>query len=195
MYGVTRATTTLIAAGVAGLLIWIATQIGASSNGGFWAVYGLVAGAGLVMALSQLLGGWTKWGMPRLSAGVFLLAFIPVAIAGLWIVMAAQPHGSWFRDHILAWSGDIHVRGLVHDLKQYVSVIAFGIGLVLGFSFDTSGPKVRRRGAAVPTAAPSPVDRHATDEPLTAERQAQPTTTRTQDRSRTATKTRIRNRT
>ena len=92
MYGLTRATTTLIAAGVAGLLIWIATQISDSSNGGFWAVYGLIAGAGLIMALSQLLGGWTKWGMPRLSAGVFLLAFVPVAIAGLWIVIAAQPN-------------------------------------------------------------------------------------------------------
>src|SRR5881296_3661759 len=67
MYGLTRATTTLIAAGAAGLLIWIATQINDKSLGGFWAVYGLIAGAGLVMALSQLLGGWTKWGWPRLA--------------------------------------------------------------------------------------------------------------------------------
>ena len=32
---------------------------------------GIVAGAGLTMALSQLFGGWTKWGWPRISAGVF----------------------------------------------------------------------------------------------------------------------------
>ena len=32
MYGLTRATVTLIAAATAGLLIWIATQIGDSSN-------------------------------------------------------------------------------------------------------------------------------------------------------------------
>ena len=194
MYGLTRATTTLIAAGVAGLLIWIATQISDSSNGGFWAVYGLIAGAGLVMALSQLLGGWTKWGMPRLSAGVFLLAFVPVAIAGLWIVIAAQPHGDWLRHHILAWSGDIHIRGLVHDLKEYVSVMAFGIGLVFGFSFDTTGPVARRRAPAVPAAAPGPVDRRATDEPVSAERQAQTTGTGAQDGSRTATTTRTTNR-
>ncbi len=173
MYGLTRATTTLIAAGIAGLLIWIATQIDNTSNGGFWAVYGLIAGAGLVMALSQLLGGWTKWGMPRLSSSVFLIAFVPVAIAALWVVIAAQPHGSWFRDHILAWSSDIHISGLVHDLKEYVAVLAFGIGLVFGFSFDTTGPRIRR--AAPATAAREPMtasDRRAADEPVTAERGA-----------------------
>jgi hypothetical protein len=193
MYGLTRATTTLIAAGVAGLLIWIATQISDTSNGGFWAVYAVIAGAGLVMALSQLLGGWTKWGMPRLSVPVFLIAFVPVAIAGLWVVVAAQPHSSWLQHHVLSWSGDIHVTGVVHDLKEYVSVIAFGIGLVFGFSFDTTGPMARRRGKAVPAAAPGPVDRRATDEPVARERAAEPTTSG--DGSRTPTRTRTTNRT
>ena len=166
MYGLTRATTTLIAAGVAGLLIWASTQINDHSTGGYWAVYGLIAGAGLVMALSQLLGGWTKWGVPRVSASVFLLAFIPVLIAAGWVVLAHQPHGNWFRHHVLAWSGDIHIRGLVNDLTEYVAVLAFGIGLAFGFSFDTTGPRMRR--AAPATAAP--VDRRAADEPVTAER-------------------------
>jgi hypothetical protein len=116
MYGLTRATTTLIAAGVAGLLIWIATQINDEKVGGFWAVYGLIAGAGLVMALSQLLGGWTKWGLPRLAVSFFLIAFIPIAVASLWIVLAAEPGNGWFHRHVLSWSGDIHIRGLVNDL-------------------------------------------------------------------------------
>jgi hypothetical protein len=177
MYGLTRATTTLIAAGVAGLLIWIATQINDTSNGGYWAAYGLIAGAGLIMALSQLLGGWTKWGMPRLSASVFLIAFVPVAIAALWVVIAAQPHGSWFRDHILAWSGDIHITGLVHDLKEYVAVLAFGIGLVFGFSFDTTGPRTRRAAPVTATREPmTTADGRAADEPVTAERGAGMTT-------------------
>jgi hypothetical protein len=174
MYGLTRATTTLIAAGVAGLLIWIATQLNDKSNGGYWAVYGLIAGAGLVMALSQLLGGWTKWGVPRISASVFLLAFIPVAICALWIVIAGQPHGSWFRHHITVWSGDLHIPGLVHDLKDYVAVFAFGIGLVFGYSFDTTGPARRRAavGAPAPAAATAPPhDRKAADEPVAKERQ------------------------
>jgi hypothetical protein len=147
MYGLTRASTTLIAAGVAGLLIWIATRINGHSTGGYWAVYGLIAGAGLVMALSQLLGGWTKWGVPRLSATVFLLAFIPVLVATGWVVVAHQPHGNWARHHVLSWSSGIHIRGLVNDLTNYVSVLAFGIGLVFGYSFDTTGP--RQRAAAV----------------------------------------------
>ena len=156
MYGLTRATTTLIAAAAAGLLIWFATQINDAKVGGFWAVYGLIAGAGLVMALSQLLGGWTKWGLPRLSINVFLIAFIPTLIAVGWVVIAHQPHPNWFRNHVLNWSSDISILGLVRDFAEYASVLAFGIGLVFGFSFDTAGPSEhgpfgrRRRAAAIP---------------------------------------------
>ena len=141
MYGLTRATTTLIAAAVAGLLVWFATQINATHVGGFWAVYGLIAGAGLVMALSQLLGGWTKWGWPRLSGTFFLLAFVPIAVVSLWLVLAAEPGNGWFHRHVLSWSGDLHIRGLVNDLGEYVAAFAFGIGLVFGYSFDTTGPR------------------------------------------------------
>jgi hypothetical protein len=148
MYGLTRATTTLIAAAVAGLLIWFATQVNADQLGGFWAAYGLIAGAGLLMALSQLLGGWTKWGWPRVSGAFLMLAFVPIAIVSLWIVLAAEPGNGWFHRHVLSWSGDLHIRGLVDDLTAYVSVFAFGIGLVFGYSFDTTGP---RRDVVAPT--------------------------------------------
>jgi hypothetical protein len=190
MYGLTRATTTLIAAGAAGLLIWLATRINGETVGGFWAVYGLIAGAGLVMALSQLLGGWTKWGWPRLAISFLLTAFVPIAFVSLWIVLAAEPGNGWFHRHVLAWSSDIHIDGLVNDLKEYVSVFAFGIGLVFGYSFDTAGPAVRR-GADVdrtadttPSAgrrgvlrrrrqpAASTTDGPAADEPLSADRDA-----------------------
>jgi hypothetical protein len=156
MYGLTRGTVTLIGVAVAGLLVWIATQVSDTSTGGYWAVYGLIAAAGLVMAFSQLLGGWTKWGLPRLSINVFLIAFIPTLIAAGWVVVAHQPHPNWFRNHVLNWSSDISILGLVRDLTEYVSVLAFGIGLVFGFSFDTAGPGDhgpfgrRRRAAAVP---------------------------------------------
>ena len=151
MYGLTRATTTLIAAAAAGLLIWFATQIDDKDVGGFWAIYGLIAGAGLLMALSQLLGGWTKWGWPRLSATFLLTAFIPIAIVSLWIILAAEPGNGWFHRHVLSWSNSLHIRGLVNDLKEYVPLFAFGIGLVFGFSFDTTGP--RREVAAPATTA------------------------------------------
>jgi hypothetical protein len=189
MYGTRRATTTLIAAGVAGLLLWLATQINDTSRGGFWAVYGLIAGAGLVMALSQLLGGWTKFGWPRLSATFFVLAFVPIAIVSLWIVLAAEPGSAWLHRHIVSWSNNIHIDGLVSDLKEYVAVFAFGIGLVFGYCFDTTGPRTRdveeaptttgrrrlgRRREAVPADDRPPVDDRppAEDEPVTRERVA-----------------------
>jgi hypothetical protein len=158
MYGLTRGLVTLLGAAVAGLLIWISTQINDGSTGGYWAVYGIIAAAGLTMALSQLLGGWTKWGLPRLSANVFLLAFIPTLIAAGWVVVGHQPNPNWARNHVMDWSGDIGITGLVHDLAEYVSVLAFGIGLVFGFCFDTSGPATerpvgRRRAEEAPAAA------------------------------------------
>jgi hypothetical protein len=140
MYGLTRGPVTLLAAGVAGFLVWISTQISDSSTGGYWAVYGILAGAGLVMALSQLIGGWTKWGWPRMSPTVFLVAFVPTLVAVGWIVVAGQPHANTTQSHVLNWSGDIGLGGLVHDLIEYVGVLAFGLGLVFGFTFDTTGP-------------------------------------------------------
>jgi len=199
MYGLTRATTTLIAAAAAGLLIWFATQIDDKNLGGFWAVYGLIAGAGLLMALSQLLGGWTKWGWPRLSATFLLTAFVPIAIVSLWIILAAEPGSGWFHRHVLSWSSDLHIRGLVDDLKEYVPVFAFGIGLVFGFSFDTTGP---RRDVVAPAATTSrrglfgrrravDADAHGVsdaDEPVTRDRAATDGEVPVEDRDRVTTR-------
>jgi hypothetical protein len=181
MYGLTRATTTLIFAAGAGLVIWIATQIDNGHTGGYWARMGLVAGAGLLMALSQVIGGWTKWGRPRMSVAVLLTAFVPVAIVSLWIIVFGDPSQSWIPNHVRSWSSDIHVTGLVKDIGFYASVLAFGTGLVFGFSFDTVGPVTgdvaaatgrrrmfgRRRGAPVTT------DSRGADEPLMADREAE----------------------
>ena len=164
MYGLTRGTITLLGAGVAGLLIWLAAQVNEGTNGGYWSVYGLLAAAGLTMAFSQILGGWTKWGWPRLSLNVFLLAFVPVLIAAGWVLVGAQPHGNWCRDDVRSWSDDLSIGGVVRDLTQYAAVLGFGVGLVFGFTFDTSGPSAygpfgrQRRAASVPAggAAPSP---------------------------------------
>jgi hypothetical protein len=181
MYGLTRATTTLVAAGAAGLLVWFATQVNDEHVGGFWAVYGLIAGAGLLMALSQLLGGWTKWGWPRLSVRFFLIAFVPIAVASLWIILAAEPGSGWFHNHVVSWSSDLHITGLVNDLKEYVPVFAFGLGLVFGYTFDTTGPRTaasppatttRRRGL-FGRRRDADVDRDGipdADEPVTRER-------------------------
>src|SRR5918997_6352170 len=95
MYGLTRGTVTLLGAATAGFLLWLASQTDADGQGGYWTWVGLLAGAGLVMALSQLLGGWTKWGWPRLTVTVFLLGFLPALVVGGLVLLAAQPDGGW----------------------------------------------------------------------------------------------------
>jgi hypothetical protein len=155
MIGTVRGVFTVVGAGIAGLLIWVSTQIGQGTLGGYWAVYGILAGAGLTMALSQLFGGWTKWGWPRVSAGVFLIGFLPVLVAAGWVLLAGQPDANWFQRHTTSWSNDISIDGLVDDLRTYLGVLAFGLGLVFGFTFDTSGPLVPR---AVPRPVPEQVE-------------------------------------
>jgi hypothetical protein len=163
---------TLLGGGAAIFLIWLATQISDESNGGYWAQYGVVAGAGLAMAFSQLVGGWTKWGRPRISPTVLLIGFLPVLVVGGWILLAHQPHSGVYRGTILNWSSDLGIRGLVDDFTGMLPAISFLIGLTFGLTFDTTGP-----ATALPrdvdqrvVAAPPPVDGRATDEPLTAER-------------------------
>ncbi len=156
MIGVTRGISTLAGAAVAGILLWFATQIGAESSGESWATYGLIAAAGLTMALSQILGGWTKWGWPRFSTGVFALGFLPVLIAGVWILLARQP-ADWMNTS--NWSRDLGIFGAVAGLGNILPAIAFGIGLTFGLSFDTAGPQ---REVVEH-------DTRATDEPLTAD--------------------------
>jgi hypothetical protein len=164
MFGTVRGTFTLVGAAAAGTLIWISTQIGQGTTGGYWAASGVLAGAGLTMALSQLFGGWTKWGMPRISAGVFLIGFLPVLVAAGWVILAGQPDANWFQRHVTSWSSSISVDGLVDDLRTMLPVLAFGVGLVFGFTFDTTGP--RRVGEPLwessapptPAATPEPVE-------------------------------------
>jgi hypothetical protein len=176
----TRGLTTALAAGVAGLLLWVATQVGVGTVTRFWESMGIVAAAGLVLALSHVVGGWTKGLRVRLSPTTFLVGFLPVLVCIGWILLATQPGNGWHEGRIVSWSESIGIAGIVHDLGLWHGVLAFGFGLVLGMCFDTlpvpvavddrvverdetmvadgRGPHLRRR----PTDA---------DEPLTAERE------------------------
>ena len=158
-HGPARALMTLLGVGGAGLLAWSTTNISDRSTGGYWAVYGILAGAGLVLALSQLLGGWTKWGSLRFSPTVFLLAFVPTLIAVGWIFVFHQPHSTLGRSHVVNWSNDIGINGLVRDMGgDLLTLLGLGLGLVFGFCFDTTGA---RRPAAIGNA--SMVQRTARD--------------------------------
>jgi hypothetical protein len=165
MAGLTRAAMTLIGVAVAGFLIWLGADAlpgegGETALGEFWWAAGLIAAAGLTIALSQLLGGWTKWGWPRISLNVFLLGFLPALIVGGWIVAAGEPGDHWLGSHIRNWSDDIGVEGFVGDMLKVWPAIAFGVGLVFGLTFDTTGPRTEpvrwRRRRTVPAATDEP---------------------------------------
>jgi hypothetical protein len=162
MYGLTRGALTLVGVGGAGFLIWLGADAlpggDEPSLGEYWWAAGFIAVAGLTMALSQLLGGWTKWGWPRISFNVFLLGFVPALIAGGWVVAAGEPGDAWLGSHVRSWTDDIGLEGLVADLLKAWPAVAFGVGLTFGLTFDTTGPRTdsvrwrRRRKVPAPAA-------------------------------------------
>jgi hypothetical protein len=162
LYDATRGLTIAAAAAAAGVLLWAAAHVGQQTTSRFWEEMGIVAGAGLVLALSQFVGSWSKGLQPRLSPGAFLFGFLPVLVCVGWILMATQPGHGWHEGTLVSWSRDIGIYGLVKTLGLWHGVLAFGFGLTLGLSFD-----------AVPALATDEMvlDRAAMDEPTLAERE------------------------
>jgi hypothetical protein len=179
MYGLTRATVTLIGVAAAGLLLYVASQFGVETTGDYWAWIGFMAAAGLVIALSQLLGGWTKWGWPRMSLPVLLLGFVPALLVGGIVLLYAQPDGGVFGQGL---ADDLGVEGFAEDLVSVLPAIAFGLGLVFGLTFDTTGPRVREVDVDDDRVVRRRDDDRVAEEPLTAERT---TTTRYPSRDET----------
>jgi hypothetical protein len=169
LYDTTRGLTLAIAAGLAGLLLYLASQVGQQSTARFWEEMGIVAAAGLVLALAPVLGGWTSGLRLRLSPGTFLLGFLPVLVVVGWILLATQPGNGWHEGTLVSWSHDLGLMGIVHSIGLWHGVLALGFGLVLGSCLDAVPTPV-----AVPVATTDEVvvdrtDRTATDEALTAE--------------------------
>jgi hypothetical protein len=138
---VVRGLMTLLGVAAAGFLVWLATQFELGSRGEYWAAMAILAGAGACLGLSQLLGGWTKWGAPTFSPGVFLLGFVPTFIAVGGILVATRPTGTDEGDQVAGWIRDIGLGGLAGDLIAFQGVLAFGLGIVLTFTLDTRGPR------------------------------------------------------
>jgi hypothetical protein len=173
IYDATRGLTLAIAAGVSGLLLYLATHVGQSTTVRFWESMGIVAGAGLVLALAQLLGSWTKGMRVRLSPSTFLLAILPVLVCVGFVLMATQPGSGWHEGTVASWANSLGVMDVAHDLGLWHGVLAFGFGLMLGLSFDTV-PALERESVTWrqrPTVA-TPMDTQVADEPLAAEREA-----------------------
>ena len=142
----------------AGALLWTAAWMRDDDRGEYWAAAGLYAAAGLVLAVSQIVGGWTKWGWPRVSPEVLVLGFAPALVIGGWAIGAHEPSG-WFADNLPGWADDVGFGWLVSELTEAVPALALGIGLVFGFTLDTSGPARPRPLAPVERdVRPEPVD-------------------------------------
>jgi hypothetical protein len=158
MNGLSRAVATLAGAAIAGVLLWLAAHVGRHTTGGYWAAYGIVAGAGLVFALSQVRG---RRGNPP---AMFAFAFLPVLVTAGWVLVAAEPHGNSFRNHVLTWSTSIGIHDVVTSLTVWLGVLAFGIGYTFGLTLEPAPAPVE------PVVVPPTHDHAAADEPLTAER-------------------------
>jgi hypothetical protein len=155
LYDATRGLTLALAAALAGLLLYLATQVGQQTTVRFWEELGIVAGAGVVLALAPVLGGWSSGLRLRVSPGTFLLGFIPVLVVVGWILMATQPGHGWHEGTIVRWSHDMGLMGLIHDLGLWHGVLAFGFGLVLGTTVDAVPVAMVEPVAAAPAVPPA----------------------------------------
>jgi hypothetical protein len=164
-YETRRGLFTLLGVAGAGALVWASTLFDRTETDGYWARWALVAAAGLVVALSQLFGGWTKDGRLTVSPAVLLLAFLPVLVVAGWVLAAGQPGTNAVSSHVLEWSRDLHANGIVNDFRELLGPLAMLLGLSFGLSFDTVAV---RRAAVVDDESPW------TDAPATRERRAEP---------------------
>jgi hypothetical protein len=146
---------TLVAAAIGGFGLWLVAHFDQTETGEYWAAMGVIAGAGLLFGLAQLRG---RGGNPPAA---FLIAFVPVLVAGGWVLLAMEPHANWFRDNIRAWDRDLGINDVVHYVGLQVGVVAFAIGLTFGLLFEPG--YLRRRRTVV-------VDETAADLPTAAER-------------------------
>ncbi len=175
LYDASRGLTLALAAALAGLGLWGATQIGMQTTGRFWLSMAIVAGAGFLIALATHVGTWTKGLRLRMSPGTFALAFLPMLVVVGWLLVANQPGNGWQEGRLDSWSNSIGILGVVHSVGLWHGVLAFAFGLMLGLSLDGVPAPVEE--AAPAYAGPAGAARApAADEPVAAERRY--TTTR-----------------
>jgi hypothetical protein len=169
LYDASRGLTLALAAALAGLALWGAAEVGTQTPGRFWIAMAIVGGAGLVLALANHVGTWTKGLRLRVSPSTFVIAFLPVLVCVGWILVATQPGSGWQEGRLDSWSNSIGIMGLVKSAGLWHGVLAFGLGLVLGLSLDGVPAPAEETAPAYAGAAPV-ADRPPADEPVTAER-------------------------
>jgi len=169
-YDASRGLTLALAAALAGLGLWGASQIGTQTTDRFWLAMAIVGGAGLLISLANHVGTWTKGLRLRMSPSTFVLAFLPTLVCVGWILVATQPGSGWQEGRVDSWSNSIGILGLVKSIALWHGALAFGFGLMLGLSFDgvpAPAAEIEQPANAGPMAAREP---RTADEPVAAER-------------------------
>lgn len=131
-----RAVMTLAASAAAGFVLWYVPHFNRWTTGGYWGVIALMSAAGLLL-------GASRFHAHDRSRFGFLVAFLPVLVAAGWVILASQPQANWVRDYVLSWSSDMTIGDVVHNLGEHVAVVAFGLGVVFGHTFELG--MLRRR--------------------------------------------------
>jgi hypothetical protein len=139
MNGINRGLFALAAAAAVGALLWTTSFFDSGDPDEFWAVMGLIAGAGIAFEVLLTIGTVNGRGRAWLHAGSFLIGFVPAAIVGAWVLLATQPAGGWQQERLASWSDDIGVGGFVTDIGLFSGVIAFGLGVLLAWSIKGVG--------------------------------------------------------
>ena len=196
LYDMSRGLTLAFAVALAGLGLWGAGQVGTQTPGRFWVAMAVVGGAGLLIALANHVGTWTKGLRLRLSPSTFALAFLPVLVVVGWLLVANQPGDGWEEGRIESWSNSIGILGPVHAVGLWRGVLAFAFGLMLGMAVDGVPAQVEEPAPAHAGEAGTGARRAAADEPVTAERRyaagrdpADPTAAPTEETTRTGVRT------
>jgi hypothetical protein len=147
----TRPIATLLAAAVGGAGLWLAGHWDTETTGGYWAALGVVAAAGLLLGLAQLRS-------PDGNApGMFLVAFVPVAVTAGWVLVSEQPLPTESRDQVREWNRSLGIADVVHYVSPWVAACAFAIGLVLGFTLLAGYAWRRARVTTVEETTAEPV--------------------------------------
>src|SRR5262245_29956425 len=154
MNAMSRPLATLAAAAVGGAGLWLAGHWDLGTNGGYWAMMGVVALVGVLLGVSQLRAPDTN------ALGMLLAAWLPVTVVAGWVIVTAQPEPNTFRRHLGEWSGDIGISSVVVHLQPFAMVLALAIGLVFGFTLLT-GWAMRRSAETAVVEEPTPAARPA----------------------------------
>ena len=129
LYDATRGLMTALAAGLAGLLLWVATQVGSAVDGPLLGGDGHRRGrrASCSRCCRCSAAGRAGCGCGS-RRGRSLLGVLPALVVVGWILLATQPGNGWHEGRFVSWSHDLGLMGIVHALGLWHGVLAFGFG-------------------------------------------------------------------